>query len=76
MPTESELEICAELNLLPEHLYDAQEAAAKLGISENELSMARRAGKIEFVEGSPVQYRGWHIAKVIVRQDKKIAKPG
>ncbi|MDB5620610.1 MAG: oxidoreductase NAD(P)-binding subunit [Tardiphaga sp.] len=27
MPTEREFEICAELNLLPEHLYDASEAA-------------------------------------------------
>ncbi|MDB5620605.1 hypothetical protein [Tardiphaga sp.] len=74
MPTQREFEICAELYLLPEHLYEASEAAAKIGITENELNAARRLGRIEFVDGNPVLFRGWHIAQVLARQDDELNK--
>jgi hypothetical protein len=67
MPTEREFEICAELNLLPEHLYEANEAAARLGITEAQLVAAMRLGKIQCVDGGQAHFRGWHIAEVLVR---------
>lgn len=70
MRTEREFEICAELILSPEHPYGANEAAAKLGITEAQLVAATRFGKIHGVDGHPAHFRGWHIAAVLVRQDE------